>query len=296
MSNKPMKGVLALLPTVFDEEGNLDLEGFRDNIRYLEGTGMHAAAAMGSMGQYYLTNDEEFRILASITREECHRMTCIIGCHWENTKDAVARTKYAESIGADFAFIIPPYYSSWLDGESCYAHYKAIHDATSEIQIMLYNFQNANFTIDVELYDRLLSDFPRITAVKECTPTIEMGEIIRRYKDRLSVFSGSETALYLNMLLGGAGATGVNALAYPKFVLKFYDACLNKRWDEARRYDYLLNSHISRRIPERYRIDIKGIATAAGRKGGFQRAPYETPGQRDIDFHKEFLRRIGEIE
>ena len=294
MNRKPLEGVLCLVPTVFDEKGNLDLEGFRENLRYLEAEGMHGIVAGASVGQYYELNGEEFRQVASAAREECHNMTCLIGTHFQDTRETIARTKYAEDIGADGAFILPAYYSNLLDAESCYAHYKAIHDATSEIWILLYNFHAAGFVVDIELWERLLKDCSRITAVKECTPLIEMSELARRYSDRLNIMSGCEHCFYPLMVMGGASTVGMWATAFPKFMLRFYDACVNKRWDEALEYHRLLCSYFYEMKAGGHPFDNKGIVTAAGLKGGFQKPPYANPSQRDIEFHKKWLKKLDE--
>lgn len=297
MDRKQLKGVLFLVPTTFDKKGRFDKEAYQSNIRYLETVGVHGIVAMASMGQYYLFGDEEFKRIANASREACNNMACLIGTQWQNTKEAVARTKYAEGIGADAAFILPPYYSNWLDAEACYAHYKAIHDATSEVQLMVYNADLCGFYINIPLWDRLLRDFPRITAVKECTPFAEMGELIRKYGHRLNVMCGDECLLYPTMLLGGAGTPGVWATGYAKPMMTFYDACVNKRWDIALKFHKLLNAHRRefRFMGADYHFDNKSIVTAAGLKGGYARLPYGSPEERDIEFHKKLLQQLDNL-
>ena len=118
MNKKPLKGILFLVPTIVDERGELDLEAYQENIRYLEGIGAHGIVSMASMGHYFLMDHDEFKKVASAARAACNQMTCVIGTHFQNTREAVARTKYAEKIGADGIFILPPYYSTWLDDEA----------------------------------------------------------------------------------------------------------------------------------------------------------------------------------
>jgi len=292
MNRKPLKGVCCLVPTVFDEKGDIDYEGFKENVRYLEREGMHGVVAMASVGQYYLTSHEEFEKLASAAKEACGEMICVIGTHFHDMAEAIARAKYAEAIGADGAFIIPQYYSNFIDAESCYAFYKAIHDATSEISIMVYNYEESGFVIDINLWERLLESFPRITAVKECTPLIEAGELVRRYGDRLCIMSGAETSYYPYKIMGGTGTVAVLATAYPRFVLALYNACEEKRWDEALKYHYLMNEHFYECfMAGGYHFDNKGIVTAAGLKGGYQRPPFKTP---EVEAHKAWLQKFDE--
>ena len=294
MERKPLKGILSLVPTVFDEQGNLDLKGFRNNLRYLEKEGMHGIVAMASTGQYYELNDEEFRKVALSAREECHNMACVIGTNFQDTRTCVARTRYAEEIGADGVFIIPPYYSNWLDAESCYSHYKTVYEATKDIQFMIYNYEASGFIMDINLCDRLLKNCDRVVATKECTPLLEMGELSRRHGQELNIMSGAETGLYPNMVMGGKGSVAIFGTAYPKFMLAFYDACVNKRWPEALRYHRLVNEYFEATDNGGYHFDNKGVATAAGLYGGYQRPPFESPDERDIRHHQMWLKKFDE--
>lgn len=294
-ATKELEGILCLVPTVFDKQGQLDVDGFSENIRRMEAEGMHGVVAMASMGQYFMLNDDEFARLAKAARSACRDMACLIGTLHQNTREAIARSVFAEEIGADGVYVSPPYFSNWLDSEACFTHYKAIHDATRRIQIMAYNFDAFGFTIDIELWDRLLEHCPRITAVKECTPIIELGELNRRYGDRLSVMVGLETSLYPNMLLGGRGTVGVFAAAYPKFILDLYRCCAERRWDDAFERHKLLNEYIFEWQRGKYSWDNKGICIAAGFAGGGQREPLKHPSDREIAFHRQWLARLNQF-
>jgi dihydrodipicolinate synthase/N-acetylneuraminate lyase len=296
MKNIKLEGILCLVPTVYGKDGRLDLEAFKDNIRHMAAEGMHGIVAMASMGQYFMLDDDEFRQLARAARDACGDMACVIGTLHENTHQALQRTRFAESIGADAVYVSPPYYSNWLDAEGCYAHYKAVHDATRSIQIMAYNFDAFGYTIDIQLWSRLLAECPRLTAVKECTPIIELGELNRRHGDRLSVMVGLETSLYPNMLLGGRGTVGVFAIAYPRFLLRLHACCVEGNWKEAFDRHRLLNEYIFEWQRGKYSWDNKGVCTAAGLNGGYQREPFAHPTEREIGFHKGWLSRLNDFD
>jgi len=103
MSRKDIAGIMTLVPTVFDERREPDIEGFKENIRYLDDVGMHGVIAMASVGEYYQLSSKEWDMYASAAVDACQRMTCVVGTHYQNTREAVRRTKYAEDIGADGA-------------------------------------------------------------------------------------------------------------------------------------------------------------------------------------------------
>ena len=66
---------------MFCENGELDLEGFKKNLRYLESAGIPGIVAMASVGQYYLLTYEELKKVVSAAREACDKMTCVVGTH-----------------------------------------------------------------------------------------------------------------------------------------------------------------------------------------------------------------------
>jgi 1-pyrroline-4-hydroxy-2-carboxylate deaminase len=290
-----LRGVLCLIPTVFTAQDDLDIDNFCRNIESLQDSGMHGLIAMSSMGQYYLLDDQEFETLALAARQSCRNMECLIGTLHQNTREAITRSRFAEKIGADGIYVSPPYYANWTDAESCYAHYKAIHDATDQIRIMAYNFEAFGFTIDINLWERLLDECPRIVAVKECTPLIELGELVRRHRHQLNVMVGLETSLYPNMLLGGAGTVGVFAAAYPRFLMTLYRLCEEGNWAAALPFHRLLAAYLFEWRRGGYSWDNKGISTAAGLVGGFQRAPHVSPTQQEISFHSAWLERLDQL-
>jgi dihydrodipicolinate synthase/N-acetylneuraminate lyase len=125
-----------------------------------------------------------------------------------------------------------------------------------------------------------------------------MGELIRKFGDRLNVLSGAESALLEVMLLGGKGSVGVWATAYPKWCLEFYDACAAQKWDVALRYHRELIQHrwAIRYDSERRLGGNKAIAMAAGRKGGPLREPFRKATPRALEYHRRWLRKIGELQ
>ena len=294
MRKKEIKGIMSLVPTVFDQNRNPDIEGFKENIRYLESVGMHGIIAMASVGEYYQLSSKEWDMYASAAVDACEKMTCVVGTHYQNTREAIRRTKYAEDAGADGAMILPPYFSNWLDAEAVYAHYKAIQDATDKIQLMAYNWQACGFFFTLDLWGKLLGDLERITAVKECTPLIEMAELIRRHGERLNVLAGAEYALFPTMFLGGHGCVAVNGVAYPSFLLEFYEACEKKNWGKALEYHRQLIKHDweSRYDPERRYAYAKAIVEAAGKKAGPRREPFSLATPKTYEFHRKWLKEI----
>jgi 4-hydroxy-tetrahydrodipicolinate synthase len=299
MAKKSIEGIVTLTPTVFDENREPDIEGFKENLRYLDQeTGMHGVVFGASVGEYYQLNRKEWMTYASAARDVVSRMVLLCGSHWQNTRECVARSKYADDICADALFILPPYYADWTTEEGVYQHYKAVHDATSKIQIMAYNMIHlAGINILPDLFGRLLKDFPRITAVKECHTNYQFTELIRRYGDRFNVLAGAELGLYQTMFLGGQGSVAVWGSAIPNFLVNFYNYCKEKKWEKALECHQLLIEHSyaarsSYADPSYSLGGIKTLVEEAGHNAGPMREPFLKANLKTREFHSKWIKKV----
>jgi 4-hydroxy-tetrahydrodipicolinate synthase len=228
---KKIEGIIACVPTVFDDKRELDLDGFKENIRYLEDAGVQGIIAMHSVGEFYALNESEFNQVASAARDACDRMTCVIGCAYQNLREIVRRGKYADDIGADVALIFGGHYATYRSGDDQYESIRMVNDATKNIQLLQYDYppEMKGATIQPNTIGRLL-DFDRFAGLVTCVLSAPEGmgkvtEICRRYRDKISVLSITEPGLHLIMSIGGTGCIAPYGLAMPKLLLDYYNTC-----------------------------------------------------------------------
>ncbi len=241
-NKKPIEGVLTLLPTSFDASGSLDLASVRKHIALLESSGMHGIVVASSAGEFYALDDAEFRLLAATAREACKSMLCVVNCSYQNTRNTIERARYAESIGADCALVYPYHYvETRFDADAYYRYFELISKATSTIGIMLFNDarETKRLTVSVPLYERLLADFDRVIASVEDILNVsegglvEIAHILSAHRDRIGLLTRSEADLFIGMALGARGCLSTYGLAMPDVVLRLYERCRSRRWDEA---------------------------------------------------------------
>lgn len=239
---KSIEGVLALLPTSFDASGALDLASVRRHVTLLESAGMHGVVVASSAGESYALDDAEFRDLAAAARESCKSMLCVVNCSYQNTRNTIERVRYAESIGADCALVYPYHYvEARFDADAYYRYFELISAATHAIGIMLFNDarETKKLTISVSLYERLLGDFDRVAASVEDILNVSEGGLVEiayitsRYRDRIGFLTRSEADLFIGMALGAKGCLATYGLAMPDVVLRLYEKCRNRHWNEA---------------------------------------------------------------
>ena len=304
---KPVEGVVQLVPTVYKKNFELDTQGLRENIEFLAESGIHGIGTNGSVGEFYQTPFQEFKKIVDIGVEAAGKSMYMAGCNWQNTHECIRRAKYAEDAGADTVMIVPPYYmgSPACPQEEIYEHYRAVHDETEEIQILVYNnptLSKANVTPD--LWDKLVK-LERIVAVKESVTSVEqMSELIRRHGKRINVLGGYEAQLLPLMLMGGKGTIAIWGLARPKLVLEFYKACVEAK-TSSNALEKAVRIHMSF-TEEAWRVNtatareefawvayFKGLNEVAGRKAGPPRLPYRSLPQEFRNETKKWLERLA---
>ena len=169
-----MKGVIIVQATPFWEDGSVDVEGLRENTRFLveKATGKDVVLVpVGSTGEFYALSDEERkRVIKTVVAEANGKVPVLAGTAQAGTGETLKMSKYAEEVGADGVQIVLPYYQLPSE-EGMYQHYKTVAEGIN-IGIMVYN--NPAMTkawIQPELMVRL-SEIENIIADKENTKDI----------------------------------------------------------------------------------------------------------------------------
>lgn len=169
-------GIAFMTVTPFDENDNVDYEGYRRNVRFLvdkikANPCKCTITPCGSNGEFvHLTDDEQKEIIRICVEEVNGAVPVIAGTGRASTKRTIDISKYAQEVGADGVQVILPYYFvPTVDG--MVDHYKALADAI-DIGIVIYN--NPAFSgswIKPPVMKRIIEETSdHVVAVKENTP------------------------------------------------------------------------------------------------------------------------------
>jgi len=132
------------------------------------------------------------------------------------TKSAVELTKYAESVGADGALIVTPYYNKTTQ-DGLFAHYKEIASKTN-LPIILYNVPSRTGVNILPATCKKLAQIENIVAIKEASGDIsQIAEIASACGDSLQIYSGNDDQIVPILALGGIGVISVISNIAPKF-------------------------------------------------------------------------------
>ena len=103
------------MPTPFDINHDLNLEGLKDNVRFMIKHGLKRGNSvlwpMGTVGEApSLTIKERTQIMKAIMEVADGKIPVIMGVGHTCIREIIDLCNYAENIGADGVMVPPPYY------------------------------------------------------------------------------------------------------------------------------------------------------------------------------------------
>jgi 4-hydroxy-tetrahydrodipicolinate synthase len=229
---RPLYGSITAIVTPF-RGGKVDEKAFEALVDWQIREGSNGLVICGTTGESpTLTFEEEDRLFEIALRVNAGRVPLIFGTGSNDTAVAVERTKKAETLGADAALLVSPYYNKPTQ-EGLYQHFKAVHDSTN-IPILLYNVPS-RCVVDIlpPLMTRL-SQLPRIKGVKDAT-----GDLTRPVRTRLDCgadfvqLSGNDDSSAAFLGTGGAGCISVTSNVAPAMC-----AAMQKAWRDGNKEEF----------------------------------------------------------
>ena len=219
------KGSMPALVTPF-RNGELDLETLKKLVEWHIGEGSNGLVPVGTTGESpTLTHKEHEIVVEEVVKAAAGRVPVIAGAGSNNTLEAIRLVRHAESVGADAALVVTPYYNKPTQS-GLIAHYTALHDCAN-LPIIIYNIPGRS-VIDMSPETMgTLAKLPRIIGVKDAT-----GDLARVCDQRIACgkdfvqLSGEDATAHGFNAQGGVGCISVTANVAPKLLSQMQAACL----------------------------------------------------------------------
>ncbi len=227
------KGSIVAIVTPF-KNGKIDETSLRNLVNWHIDEGTHGIVPVGTTGESPTLDHNEHREVVEIVIDQVNnRVPVIAGAGSNSTSEAISLLMHAESVGADAALIVTPYYNKPTQ-EGLYEHFKAIDRASMGIPIMIYNIPPRSIVdMSVEVMGKL-SNLENIIGVKDATSDLSRVEKQKNQcKDGFLQFSGEDITAFEFMKNGGNGCISVTANVLPKLCSDFQNLCLEGNYDEA---------------------------------------------------------------
>lgn len=226
------KGCGTAIATPFNEN-KVNFEEFGKLIEEQIKEGVDAIIVCGTTGESStMTVEERKETIKFAIKKAEKRVPIIAGTGGNCTANVIEMTKYAESVGADGALIVTPYYNKTTQ-DGLVMHYDAIAKETN-LPIILYSVPSRTGVNILPETCKKLSKIPNIVAIKEASGNIsQIAEIAALCKDDLKIYSGNDDQIVPILSLGGIGVISVLSNIAPKFTHEMVQDFFNGNVEEA---------------------------------------------------------------
>ncbi len=177
-----IKGIVPILAAPFFEDGAVDYESLRTQLRYMKAAGCAGAALFGIAGECFKLSDAECEKMMQVTADECHSLglACVISNTCQALDTAVARAKLIEAMGADCMMLLPPFVMKPY-GSELLEHVRQVTSAVKLPVMLQYAPAQTGVPIAPDAMRALANELDNLIYFKiECKPA---GPYISRFLD-----------------------------------------------------------------------------------------------------------------
>ena len=235
--NARYKGVFPVVPTTFNEAGELDLPSQLRCVDFMIDAGSTGLCILANFSEQFVLSDDEREVLTSvILRHVAGRVPVIVTTTHFSTKVCAERSRRAQDAGAAMVMVMPPYHGATIrvSEEKIYEFYEAL-SAAIDIPIMIQDAPVSGTPLSAAFLARMAKEIKNVCYFKIETAgaASKLRELIRLGGDAIEgPWDGEEAITLLPDL--EAGATGaMTGGAFPDGIRQVMDAYAAGRRDEA---------------------------------------------------------------
>ena len=232
-------GAIVATVTPF-RNGNLDKNALKKLVAFQIDSGTDGIVPCGTTGESATLSFEEHERVIDIVLESADgRVPVIAGTGSNNTKEAIALTRYAKKAGVSGALVITPYYNKPTQ-DGLFRHFRAVAES-ADIPIILYNVPGRTGVNMAAQTVARLAEIPNIVGVKEASGNLtQVCDIIRMTPKKFCVLSGDDALFFPMMALGAKGVISVTSNVAPRLMAELYDTYVIGEISRARDIHYHL--------------------------------------------------------
>jgi 2-keto-3-deoxy-L-arabinonate dehydratase len=230
MTNPTYRGVFPVAPTVFDEAGELDLEGQKRCTDFMIDAGSQGICILANWSeQFVLTDEERERVMHSVLDHVAGRVPVIVTTTHFGSQICAERSRRAQAAGAAMVMVMPPYHGATIRVPELAVHdfFRRVSDAVS-IPVMIQDAPVAGTPLSVALLARMAREIENVAYFKIEVPQAasKLRALIAEGGDAIvGPWDGEEGITLMADL--DAGATGaMTGAGYPDGIRTIVDAHL----------------------------------------------------------------------
>ncbi len=294
MSRPALEGIIAAIPTPFDASENLDLDALESNLKRWNETALSGYTVLGTTGEFVsLTTEEKKRVLERARAIVPEDKVFLAGTGAESTRETIELTRWAGTLGADYAILITPHYNrrSVTPG-MLVDHYRRVAEESS-IPIVVYHIPACTgLTLEPSTVARI-AEHENVAGIKDSSGDVfALQEVRRLCRREFSVLTGAVPILFAAHVVGARGAILADACVVGDLCVELRRAFLTGNFDRAR----ILQSRLapfSQVVIGRFGIPgVKALLDRMGYYGGPPRRPLRRVGDEDLGALERALEEV----
>src|SRR5829696_5468043 len=133
------KGVFPVVPTTFDERGELDLDSQCRCLDFMIEAGSNGLCILANFSEQFVLSDEEREVLTELTLNHvAGRVPVIVTTTHFSSRICAERSRRAQAAGAAMVMVMPPYHGATIrvPEHATFEFFRQVSDAL-EIPIMI---------------------------------------------------------------------------------------------------------------------------------------------------------------
>ena len=231
------KGVFPVVPTIFDDRGNLDLAGQRRAVDFMIDAGSNGLAILANYSEQFVLADEERETLTRLILDHvAGRVPVIVTTTHFSTKVCAERSRRAQEAGAAMVMAMPPYHGASIrvPESGSFEFFRAVSDAI-DIPIMIQDAPVSGTPLSPAFLARMSTEIPQVSyfKIESAQAAAKLRELIRLGGDAVEGPWDGEEGITLMADLD-AGATGsMTGGGYPDAFRQILDHHFAGRRDQA---------------------------------------------------------------
>jgi dihydrodipicolinate synthase/N-acetylneuraminate lyase len=237
MMKRPYRGVFPVVPTTFDEAGELDLESQTRCVDFMIDAGSTGLCILANFSEQFVLSDEDRAVLTkAILEHVAGRVPVIVTTTHFGTRVCAERSRHAQAMGAAMVMVMPPYHGATLRvGEPLIHEFYARLSDAIDIPIMIQDAPVAGTPMSAAFLARMAREIEQVAYFK-----IETAGAASKLRELIALggaaiegpWDGEEAITLLPDL--DAGATGsMTGGGYPDGIRRIVDAYAGGRREEA---------------------------------------------------------------
>ncbi len=236
-----LRGSITPLVTPFTDDNQVDHDTLKHLINWQIEQGSHGVSVTGTTGEpASLTLEEREAVFRTTIATIAGRVPTLIGTGSTNLEETLRLTHTAETLGADAALVIVPYYNR-PSQEGLFQFFTTVA-ASTRLPVVIYNIPGRTAAnMEPATVKRICDKADNVIGVKESNRDFEqVTRLLQLMGRKFLLYSGIEALCYPMLTLGGSGHVSATANILPRQVADLYNLAAAGEWEKARELHYQL--------------------------------------------------------